>query len=280
MPLRHEDARQEELQPFVEESHEARGRFGKATACDEVNSELHAELGRLRKEVWELRRLNELRGSPPRNEDSLHFFWHRTGWLVGLLLFQSTSSVILEHFGPLLQYHPVVVYFLTMLVGAGGNAGGQSTVLVVRRLALEKVSGLKSSQTNTHIIAEQLFIGFRLAAILSLACVVRCWLFRVVGYEALAIGISMFCIVVVSTLLGSSLPLLLRHLHVDPAHAGAAIQVLMDIGGVLLTCVVACLVLGVSLSGQPRADPSEGPIQMEETRQNHLGFPSETLDGS
>lgn len=47
-------------------------------------------------------------------------------------MFQSSSSVILERFDPLIRAHPVVIYFLTMLVGAGGNAGGQSTVLVVR----------------------------------------------------------------------------------------------------------------------------------------------------
>mmetsp|Transcript_81989 Transcript_81989/g.265618 ORF Transcript_81989/g.265618 Transcript_81989/m.265618 type:complete len:300 (-) Transcript_81989:195-1094(-) len=52
---------------------------------------------------------------------SLHKFWHRAGWLVCLLMCQSTSSVILEHFEILITTHPVVIYFLTMLVGAGGE---------------------------------------------------------------------------------------------------------------------------------------------------------------
>jgi len=52
----------------------------------------------------------------------------RAGWLVGLLLFQSVSSFVLEEHQNLLQQYPVIVKFLTMLVGAGGNAGGQACV--------------------------------------------------------------------------------------------------------------------------------------------------------
>jgi Mg/Co/Ni transporter MgtE len=43
----------------------------------------------------------------------------RAGWLVGLLLFQSVSSFVLEENENLLQSYPVIVKFLTMLVGAG-----------------------------------------------------------------------------------------------------------------------------------------------------------------
>jgi len=52
----------------------------------------------------------------------------RSSWLVGLLVFQSCSSFILARNDALLQRHPVIVHFLTMLVGAGGNAGNQASV--------------------------------------------------------------------------------------------------------------------------------------------------------
>ena len=59
-------------------------------------------------------------------------FWpvllDRAKWLVGLLVLQSCSSFILEENEALLQKHPVIVQFLTMLVGAGGNAGNQACV--------------------------------------------------------------------------------------------------------------------------------------------------------
>lgn len=59
----------------------------------------------------------------------------RATWLIGLLAVQSASSFILAGNEALIQRHPAIVYFLTMLVGAGGNAGNQSAVRVIRGLA-------------------------------------------------------------------------------------------------------------------------------------------------
>jgi len=52
----------------------------------------------------------------------------RAYWLVGLLIAQSLSGFILSRNEELLRAHPVIIYFLTMLVGAGGNAGNQASV--------------------------------------------------------------------------------------------------------------------------------------------------------
>ena len=49
-------------------------------------------------------------------------------WLVGLLIMQSCSGFVLSRNEQLLKRHPVIIFFLTMLVGAGGNAGNQASV--------------------------------------------------------------------------------------------------------------------------------------------------------
>lgn len=54
----------------------------------------------------------------------------RGRWLLGLLICQSMSAKILESFRELIRDHLVVTLFLTMLVGAGGNAGNQSAIKV------------------------------------------------------------------------------------------------------------------------------------------------------
>ena len=41
---------------------------------------------------------------------------------------QSLSGFILAKNEALLENHPVIIFFLTMLVGAGGNAGNQASV--------------------------------------------------------------------------------------------------------------------------------------------------------
>jgi Mg/Co/Ni transporter MgtE len=43
---------------------------------------------------------------------------------------------VLKYYAAFVEEHFVITLFLTMLVGAGGNAGNQSTVFVVRELAL------------------------------------------------------------------------------------------------------------------------------------------------
>ena len=58
----------------------------------------------------------------------------RRRWLLGLLILQSISSVVLDSYQNLLKEHLVVTFFLTMLVGAGGNAGNQSAIKVIRGL--------------------------------------------------------------------------------------------------------------------------------------------------
>merc|ERR1712232_1151737 len=106
-----------------------------------------------------------------------------------------------------------------------------------------------------QIVGSEISTGAQLALLLFVASFVRCVVFQVRGVECLAICLSMFCIVFTSTLLGAALPLILRKLNIDPAHAGATIQVVMDISGVSLTCVVSCLVLGLPLQGGQK-DPT------------------------
>jgi hypothetical protein len=63
--------------------------------------------------------LNEL----DKETSFLSSIWDRASWLVGLMILQSLSSYILSYNEATLQRHPSIIYFLTMLVGAGGNAG-------------------------------------------------------------------------------------------------------------------------------------------------------------
>ena len=44
------------------------------------------------------------------------------------------SSIVLDWYQQLLKDHLVITLFLTMLVGAGGNAGNQSAIKVIRGL--------------------------------------------------------------------------------------------------------------------------------------------------
>merc|ERR1711923_158894 len=97
----------------------------------------------------------------------------RATWLIGLLFFQSCSGFILSRNELLLQKYPIIVYFLTMLVGAGGNAGNQASVRVIRSLAL----GTLNSKALPSFLLRELAMAFVLSMLLSMAGFIRAIIF-------------------------------------------------------------------------------------------------------
>jgi Mg/Co/Ni transporter MgtE len=172
---------------------------------------------------------------------------------VVLMLLQSASSFILDYFQELLKQNVVITLFLTMLVGAGGNAGNQCAVHVIRGLATKQISG--SREVVWKLLVSELLAG-------GLTAAVMCFIafFRVRGMsflleaptslmetgmnveiahtDAIAIAGSLFIIVLSSTVIGTLLPLGMFCVGLDPAHAGPSIQVVMDVMGVAITCLV------------------------------------------
>lgn len=126
-----------------------------------------------------------------------------------------------------------------MLVGAGGNAGNQASVRVIRGIAL----GTLNSQTQSQFLSRELRMAFGLSAILSVAGFFRAVLFQTPFPETFAVTVALSIIVFSSICLGAVLPLLLQNIGVDPAHSSTTIQVVMDILGVVLTVFVSMLVL-------------------------------------
>ena len=163
----------------------------------------------------------------------------RAYWLCGLLAMQSLSGFILARNEVLLQNHPVIIYFLTMLVGAGGNAGNQASVRVIRGLAL----GTLNESTQRQFLNREFKMAACLCGLLSTAGFIRAWVFRTPLPETIAITTSLALIVFSSIGLGAVLPFFLQKLKVDPAHSSTSIQVIMDILGVVITVFVSTLML-------------------------------------
>jgi len=211
---------------------------------------------------------SELEGMPDQTVTS------RATCLILLLLLQSSSSMILEHFQLLMRTHPRIIIFLTMLVGAGGNAGCQSAVQVVRQLTLAAASSSEERPSLRRILGHEITVGLRLAMLLSLVSLVRCSLFHVPKDEVLAITLSLVTIVFASTSIGAALPIILDRVGLDAGHAGAAVQVLMDMLGVLLTCVISSLVLDIPMSGEMPVEAlstTPAPSLHAEVQKAHTG---------
>lgn len=167
----------------------------------------------------------------------------RAGWLIGLLFFQSCSSFIIAYNEKFLQAHMVIVQFLTMLVGAGGNAGNQSAVGVIRGLAIGTING----NTWRDYLRQEAKMAAGLSCLIGLTGFFRAALFRTPWGETIAITTSVFIIVMTSVAIGSTLPLAMKNIGIDPAHSSTTIQVIMDILGVLITVLVSSFVMSFSV---------------------------------
>ena len=115
----------------------------------------------------------------------------RGSWLVGLLAAQSLSSLVLEANEVVIQKHPVIVFFLTMLVGAGGNAGNQAAVRVIRGLA---VGAVVPGENGASFVLREARMALVLAAALSVVgyCRVIAFTANTSSTEALAVAASLF----------------------------------------------------------------------------------------
>ena len=175
--------------------------------------------------------------TPETNEGNTVF--SRVCLLSFLLILQSGSSFILQSFSELISRHILITMYLTMLVGAGGNAGNQAAVLVIRRLATSRSFSVRS------LILRETLSALVIGSLVTLVGFVRVWIEeRGALLPSLTIGIALFTIVTSSIILGTLLPIILqRVIHIDPAHAGPIIQVIMDILGVCITCAIGQILL-------------------------------------
>ena len=178
----------------------------------------------------------------------------RLGLLAGLMVVQSLSSVILARFEGLLREHLVVTLFLTMLVGAGGNAGNQAAVKVIRGLATGEVP---AGGGAAAVLRREAAMGACLGAALFALAFARVMVSDGDPVAACAIAIAAFAIVLASVVVGAALPLALARAGLDPAHAGPAIQVIMDISGVAISCATCAALF--SFFGAPGAPAGAPP---------------------
>ncbi len=167
--------------------------------------------------------------------------WQRGIWLVGLLILQSLSSIILSSYNDLIGKYTIIAVFLTMLIGTGGNAGNQSATVVIRGLTTREIS-----RRNAYkVFLREVSIGVLMSFVLSIVAFIRVYWSCHELLNAFIISFSLFLIVVTSMALGALIPIMLERFDMDPAHSAAPfLATLMDVLGVLIYCFVCSKLLG------------------------------------
>ncbi|MBE0505158.1 MAG: magnesium transporter [Marinospirillum sp.] len=165
----------------------------------------------------------------------------RIFWLILLIFANLISGAGILYYEDTIAAHVVLVFFLPLLIGSGGNAGSQASTLMVRGLATGDV-GLGDW---TRLLVRELLVAGALGLTMAIA-VSPIGIFRGGLDIAMVVGMSMIIIVLVGSMIGMSLPFLLHRLNWDPATASAPlVTTLADAGGVITYFALATWLLGL-----------------------------------
>jgi len=167
------------------------------------------------------------------------FPWLLASW-IGMLI----TSVLIGKFLDSSEKLILFVPFLPLILGMGGNVGGQSATVVVRGIATGKLDARRMWQ----VAYKEVGVGFALGAIYGLLLGV-CALFLGQGPNmmALIVGLSLTIQLAIAATSGVLLPIIFHRLNTDPALATAPfITTIMDIVGATLYFSMALIVIGRS----------------------------------
>lgn len=167
----------------------------------------------------------------------------RIGWLLVLMLSATVSGSIINHYQESFKLYPLLVSFIPMLSGTGGNCGSQSSTLMIRGLSLDEI--------KFKDLARVVFKEFRVAILVSIVLAIVNGLRIFIQYGdykmSVIIAFSLVAVVVISKFIGCTLPLIAEHIHLDPAlMAAPLISTIVDICSTLLYFKIATIVLQIS----------------------------------
>jgi magnesium transporter len=170
----------------------------------------------------------------------IHYLYKkRVFWLVILVFGSLLSGFGIAHFEDIIAKNIVLVFFLPLLVGSGGNAGSQSATLMVRALA----TGDVHLKDWLYLIGRESLVGLCLGGTMAIAVSILGY-FRGDAMVALVLALSMMGIVLMGCLIGMSLPFILNRLKLDPASASAPLVTsICDATGVIVYLCIASIIL-------------------------------------
>ncbi|MBR4196859.1 MAG: magnesium transporter [Synergistaceae bacterium] len=166
----------------------------------------------------------------------------RVIWLMVLMISATLSGSILNHYQSVFAALPALIASIPMLMDTGGNAGSQSSTLVIRGIA---VGELKLRDAFTVLFKEirvSLIVGGGLAFVnfFYKYAMSGDWLL------SLTVGISLFATVIFAQTVGGMLPLIAKALGFDPALMAAPIvTTIVDAGSLTMYFAVASHIMTV-----------------------------------
>ena len=171
-----------------------------------------------------------------------HHAKNRIVWLLVLMLSSAITGGIITNYEQAFAAVPLLVAFIPMIMGTGGNCGSQSSTLIIRGLATDEIE-LKD-------IFKALWKEFRVSIIVGITLAIVNGIRIMIQYDdlqlAIVIGLTLIATVALSKALGCLLPMLAKKLKLDPAiMATPLITTLVDIFSILVYFQIATAIMHI-----------------------------------
>ncbi|MBQ7734140.1 MAG: magnesium transporter [Synergistaceae bacterium] len=166
----------------------------------------------------------------------------RVIWLMVLMISATLSGQIITHYQSVFAALPALIASIPMLMDTGGNAGSQSSTLVIRGIALGELKIFDALKVLFKELRVSLIVGGGLAIVnlFYKYAMSGDWLLSV------TVGISLFATVIFAQTVGGMLPLLAKAVGFDPALMAAPIvTTIVDAGSLTMYFAVASKVMNV-----------------------------------
>ena len=168
---------------------------------------------------------------------------HRLPWLLLLMISATFTSTIITHFETLLSGAVVLTAFIPMLMDSAGNSGSQTSVTVIRNMALGEVELSDWLRVLFKELRVAVLSGLALAAVNFL----RMMIFTSAGMMvSLTVSVTLLCTVIIAMAVGCLLPMGAKRLGLDPAvMASPMITTIVDACSLLIYFMIASAMLGL-----------------------------------
>ena len=162
---------------------------------------------------------------------------NRIPWLLILMLVASVTGWIIMAFENTLLVTTALIAYIPMLMDAGGNAGSQTNVSVVRSLSLQELE----FKDLFRVMWKEFRVSILCGATMAVVNFAKLMLLDRVGFAvAMAVSLALVGSVVVAKLLGCLFPMLAKKLGLDPALASSpVVTTLADILSLLIYFLIA-----------------------------------------
>ena len=170
---------------------------------------------------------------------------NRLPWLLFMMFSAMVTGAVLNAFEEQLSTVIVLVSYIPLLMGTGGNTGAQASTLMIRGLSLGEIE--PCLEDAGKILWKELRISLCVGAVLSTVNFLKILIIdQQTPLVALTVCLSLILVIMFAKMLGGMVPLAAEKLGLDPAlMANPIIASLVDLASMLVYLCIAMVILGI-----------------------------------